>query len=457
MARLIERFLNDAVLGFLALLSLFLMIVPSVFALPAAGSRAVVLAEYAIVALFALEYLAGMALAPDRRRYVLNRWRILDLLIILAATLALLPAVPEVLRSSPVLRLLRLGRFALLGARSGLALSAAREPLAALDMPAGADLAVLALTADGETFESIAWDAALRRIGTAEPDWLFVSGVAEEHLAPIATALGVPERAVRGLFQSSVPRFDRLERFTTLFVRYPLPMQDDGRLRRTPLLIVGSADNVVVLSRDRTDLEQRVGARLASVAGDAPRMAKATVALLGEVVSAYTDVVEGLETTLLGIESAQVTLNDEAFLARSFDLRADILRARSALKHLRSVMRDLQQGQAGITLGDSDRSGPLRLLAEDVDDLYQGIEDLRESLQALVDLRLNVASFQMNRVMRLLALLTALALIPATAGGLLGMNLLDTPWPATLAQISFGVAAGMALSLYVFAIKGWLR
>jgi hypothetical protein len=41
--------------------------------------------------------------------------------------------------------------------------------------------------------------------------------------------------------------------------------------------------------------------------------------------------------------------------------------------------------------------------------------------------------------------------------GLLGMNLLDAPWPATIAQVSFGVAAGMALSLYVFAIKGWLR
>ena len=37
------------------------------------------------------------------------------------------------------------------------------------------------------------------------------------------------------------------------------------------------------------------------------------------------------------------------------------------------------------------------------------------------------------------------------------MNLLDTAWNATLAQVAFGVAGGMALSLYVFAIKGWLR
>jgi Mg2+ and Co2+ transporter CorA len=59
--------------------------------------------------------------------------------------------------------------------------------------------------------------------------------------------------------------------------------------------------------------------------------------------------------------------------------------------------------------------------------------------------------------MRLLALFTALALIPATIGGLLGMNITDAPWPGTLAQIAFGVGVGMTLSLYIFAIKGWLR
>ena len=40
-------------------------------------------------------------------------------------------------------------------------------------------------------------------------------------------------------------------------------------------------------------------------------------------------------------------------------------------------------------------------------------EWLSDSVLGLVDLRLNVSSFQMNRVMRLLALLTALALMPA--------------------------------------------
>jgi Mg2+ and Co2+ transporter CorA len=63
----------------------------------------------------------------------------------------------------------------------------------------------------------------------------------------------------------------------------------------------------------------------------------------------------------------------------------------------------------------------------------------------------------MNKVMRLLAILTTLTLIPAITGGMLGMNLLDNPWPLTLAEVSYCVAAGMSFSLYIFAIKGWFR
>lgn len=457
MTRVIQKLLNDAVLGFLALVSLFLLFAPSVFPLTPIGSTALAAAEQTIVALFAVEYFAGFVAAANKRQFVLNRWRLLDALIIGAAFAAILPAGPEFLRSSPILRLLRLGRVALFGARSGIALTSAREIPEEAALSSQPELRILALDASGTNFDTLPWDEGIKRIGTEEPDWLFVSGVTEDRLGPIAAALRVPEQAMSGLFRSSVPRFGRFERFSTLFVRYPLPMRPDGRLRRTPVLLVGSEENVVVLSRESTDLEQRVEDRLADLGTEMPRMIRATVALLGAILRANTEVVEGFESTLLEIEAEQSTLKNETFLKRTFDLRTDILRVRSSLQHIRSVLRDV--GRGDLTLGtlEADDRALFRLLAEDANDLYEGIEDLRDSLQALVDLRLNVSSFQMNQVMRLLALLTALALIPATVGGLLGMNLTEAPWPGTLAQVAFGVAAGMALSLYIFVIKGWLR
>jgi Mg2+ and Co2+ transporter CorA len=457
MTKAIERLLNDAVLGFLALVSLFLLFAPSVFALSPASAIALATAEQIIVLLFAVEYIAGFVLATSKRQFLLNRWRLLDALIIAAAIVPLFSAGPDFLRNSPVLRLLRLGRVALLGTRSSIALTSPRESPSAAAVTRQPEVRVLALDDSGHNFETIPWDTGLSRISGAEPDWLFISGVTEDRLSPIAQALRVPKQAIDGLFRSSVPRFGRLERFSTLFVRYPLAMPPGGRLQRTPVLLVGSADNVVVLSSETTDLEQHIEERLASLGKDMPRMIKATVALLSAIVRANTQVVEHLEVTLFAIETEQIGLNDKAFLARTFDLRTDILRVRSSLQHIRNVLRGLARGDLTLGTLDPDARELFRLLEEDANDLYESVEDLRDSLQALVDLRLNVSSFQMNQVMRLLALLTALALLPATAGGLLGMNLTDAPWPGTLAQVAFGVAAGMALSLYIFIVKGWLR
>jgi len=99
------------------------------------------------------------------------------------------------------------------------------------------------------------------------------------------------------------------------------------------------------------------------------------------------------------------------------------------------------------------------LLSEIVRANTQVVENLEGKLYAIEaeQIGLNDKSFLARTFERLLAVLTALALIPATVGGLLGMNVIDAPWPGTLAQVAFGVTAGMALSLYIFILKGWLR
>jgi len=453
---LITKILNDAVLGFLALLSLFLILTPGVFALTSTDEYFLSMVENLIILVFIIEYTNALLLAKDRSSFVRNPWRIIDALIIFFALVAILPFMPDVLRNSPMLRLFRLGRFALLGTRSGLALKSIPAEGGQPSRHAGRGLVVRSLGESGTRFDEISLQESLEKIRDSSQDWLFFSGIDETDLGGIAEALRVPEKALHGIFLSTVPRFARLDRFTTLYVRYPLGLTAEKRLRRAAVLLVGTADNVVVLCREHTDLEQRVETRLKQLDPGTPRMTRALTALVSEIIRANTEVLEGFEISLAEIEVAQPNLNDKSFLARTFDFRADLLKVRSSLKYLKNTIREISEGSTvtEITADDRDR---FRLLSEDVADLFEGIEDIRESLQSLVDLRLNVASFQMNRVMRLLALLTTLALVPATAGGLLGMNLADAPWPGTLLQVAFCLAAGMSFSLYLFAVKGWFR
>jgi hypothetical protein len=65
-------------------------------------------------------------------------------------------------------------------------------------------------------------------------------------------------------------------------------------------------------------------------------------------------------------------------------------------------------------------------------------------------MHLNTALFQMNRFMHLGAVVTVLAAIPATAGGLLGMNILGNPWPVTLGHPTFAVVPALLTVLCLF-------
>ncbi len=444
-------------MGFLALASLFVGIAPAVFEDPAL-SKWLDAAELTIVGLFLAEYLVGLTLAPSRAAFLRDPWRILDAAIVAVALLALVPSVSDALRNSPALRLVRLGRFALLGARSGLRLRGSSQRTARPAPEQAVEPTVHALDREAlDRFALIDWPRALERIGSAEPDWLFVAGIGSERLAQVAAALAIPELALRKVFDADFPRLDRFERLTAMFAWYPREDPDTGRVRRTPVLLVGTAQNVVVLTREPTDLLERIEARVGELPPSLPGLVRATFALVAEILGAYTRTVEGLEGAVADLEAGESALRDDHFLARSFELRADIARVRANLKHLKNVVANLNAERIAIHGFEAGHRELFALLADDAADLYETIDDLRETLGAVVDLRINVSSFQMNRVMRLLALLTALALIPATAGGLLGMNVLGSPWPATLGQVAFGVAVGMALSLYAFAVKGWFR
>jgi Mg2+ and Co2+ transporter CorA len=70
---------------------------------------------------------------------------------------------------------------------------------------------------------------------------------------------------------------------------------------------------------------------------------------------------------------------------------------------------------------------------------------------------MNTLNYEMTRVMRIVAVMTALALIPTTIGGLLGENLIDAPWSMTIYEIVFIVMLFMSLAVYFFFRKGWLR
>lgn len=115
----ISGVLNESTMGFLALAALSAGLAPFLFELPHSVEQSFDVANWVIIGLFALEYAANFALSTERCKFALNPWRMLDAVIVVAPLLSLLPAASNMVRSTPVLRILRLFRILLFGPRVG--------------------------------------------------------------------------------------------------------------------------------------------------------------------------------------------------------------------------------------------------------------------------------------------------------------------------------------------------
>ena len=163
------------------------------------------------------------------------------------------------------------------------------------------------------------------------------------------------------------------------------------------------------------------------------------------------------EEEILRLEEVRVTEGGAQFLNQAFRLQREISTATADVWRFKALVRRLADGKVTLQGADAENDPFLDNLLSGMDGVHEKFVELKETLKSLMELHMNVTSFEMNKFMKLLAIVGFLGLIPSVAGGLLGMNVAGNPWSVTLGQVAFGIAMGMAISLYVFAIKGWLR
>ena len=154
------------------------------------------------------------------------------------------------------------------------------------------------------------------------------------------------------------------------------------------------------------------------------------------------------EERLRGLEDVPVQESRPAFFEVTFRLKKQLSAAQVDLWRLKRVADELVARRgAGAAAVDA-----YTRFESDIDYLYDTMLNIREEVLSVIDLHLNVVSFEMNRVMRVLAVIGALGLIPAIVAGLIA-----PPSMLALPQVAFFILFGMAIGLYFFLIKGWLR
>lgn len=456
--RAAARMLGEGTMGFLALVALALAVAPALLGLGPAAIFVLSTIEWAVVALFAIEYAVGLALAENRKSFLRDPWRILDLAIIVIPLLSLLPALKP-LRSSPILRLIRVARVLLVGARFG---GRAARRVENHGETAGEGPAEVSILREGRRGpETASWEEFLGTFDSLRGAWVHVTGLGKERIGEAARATGLPERFLAASVEETArPRLEVADGFSALFLWLPeIARERPVQLERTSVLLLTAPGFLLSFSRRRADFHGRIGAAIPrlNLPDGSPFPTRMTYAFLRFLLERYQEALKSLEEDVRRLEDVPAKGGGAGFFGESFALERELTSTRGDLWRLKGVVGSLAAGRVNVHGARQEDREFLRGVAEEAESLHESASSLRESLVSLMDLHMNVASFEMNRGMRVLAILSALGLIPAVVGGLLGMNLVGNPWPATLPQVAYGVFWGMALSLYVFFVKGWIR
>ena len=457
--RLLAVLLGEAFLGFLAIIAVALTLFPMLFPVKPAVDVAIDAVQWVIIGWFAFEFVFAFASARAKWAFVRSPWRWIDVATILLPLATLLPQISHALLSSPVLRLVRLTRLIVLGVRvSGVSV---RHRTKAATETASNVPARITLMADAPEFspEPASWEELIRWLHQPGPEWYHISHPSREQLTEMSSALRLPAGFLATHLQgTNYPHLASTRDVTALFVWLP-ELVAGNQVERHGVLLVLAAESLLSLARQSTAAVERITCS-APAAEEAAEHVPFALQMLGlfleRVIRQNEDLIGAFEHELRALEDVPIRDSSPAFFERTFRVKKELSNTQADLWRLKGMLTDLASGRAVASAPESTKEA-FRRLATDAEYLYETVINVRDEVLSVMELHLNIVSFDMNRVMRVLAVVSVLGLIPAVIGGLFGMNLVDNPWPFTLPQVAFSISFGMVLCLYFFLVKGWLR
>lgn len=412
----------------------------------------------AILVMFILEYFLKLYVADSRKAYASEPWHIIDLLIVILAASDFIPWIPlgGLGRSSPMLRLLRVTRIFAVAGRT-VKRAAPLRPASKV-MPPVSRLKINILV-DGRIIKGAAKEEIAGYIDAPGHTWIDLQEVSEPDIDLICDLLKIPKIVLESkIIKESYPKIDFFKNFVTIFIR-DSKLQSDGvdikdiRILRNNMLISWSNNYIVTISSEKSALFDFISDEMA--VKDEDFIVRILYSIFSRKISDYEEIVRSMEQNITALEELPVG-QMHPFLEKSFYFKKEIQKIHGNLLHFKQVLGTIRTRK--ILPGLKDEYPSLfGILHDESVYLSETSDIIKDNLISLIDLRINTVSVGLNRVMRVLAVITSLGLIPSIISGLFGENLMDSPYPVRLPEVFFLVLSIMLLALYAFYRQGWLR
>jgi Mg2+ and Co2+ transporter CorA len=308
--------------------------------------------------------------------------------------------------------------------------------------------------ARGEDREVDLTDGAKPRIDKNRLLWIDLDDRDVADLATAAWAVGLEREGLRRL-----SREDRRARLLRLPERVVLTLgavdAEDDEARRRELDIVVGPNHVITVHdgplaaidgfRAEIDHEQELG-RLDAAAF--------TAGLIDSVFTAFFRQIEAIERDIDALDELAVRArSEERFLATVVTLRRRIARLRRALAPNREALLPLERPDFELR---TDLGPVWPGIIQRLERAIDGLENARELLVGSFDLYLGRASQRTNDVMKVLTLVSAIALPGIVLAGVMGMNF-KLPFFDDSANFFVVVTAMVVFAIGILAAARWRR
>jgi Mg2+ and Co2+ transporter CorA len=466
----IDAVFSDSLMIALSLILIPVILIPFVIEIPPSGQIVLTTINGAILAVFILEYIFKLTLAENHWQFFANPWHLLDLFIIAAPIAGILSgSFQTVTGSFRLLRLIQLSRSAALGTRA----YSRQEPGPDLnahtgDTPAqGCMIRILyPASVSGEWITRELRDLPdtehIIRADSADgiTKWYDFTLVQEADLPKISRFTGVSVSLLDEAFRERAFPWARSHRN---YAAVYLKIRESRRNPDNPRQILIAWRWILIVSKDHTLLTlSAMAPRASDLIARQALSAHETLTPAEISYRFFEDALSRIEETLRAIEdeleytgSLPISEQPASFLPATFRLKKESIRIHSWLLHTRDVLNSIVNGK--VSLHGMEDGSRFAALLDRASYLYDISNDITENVSSLTDYYFNATSFQMGRVMKLIAVLSALTIIPTVVGSLLGSNLEGNPWPISLAQIVVVVGIAMLATAWVYYRLGWLK
>jgi magnesium transporter len=282
--------------------------------------------------------------------------------------------------------------------------------------------------------------------------WIDLDSREPDDLAKAGAAIGLDDQGLRRL-----GRVERRSRLLRLPERVVLTLgavePDDREVARHELDIVVGANHVVTVHdgplspidefRKEIDLEELVGSldSASFIAG-----------LIDSIFTAYFRQIEAIERDIDAIDEVAIrTRADRDFLSHVLLLRRRIARLRRILAPNREALLPLERPDFTET---SDLGATWPGIAKRLERAIDGVENARELLVGSFDLYLGRASQRSNDVMKILTLVSAIALPGIVLAGVMGMNF-KLPFFEDATNFFVVVGVMVAFAVAILGVARW--